>query len=50
MANYIRTAKEVIGESKGKRDIIKETRWWSEEVQEAMWEKRRFGRGLAIQN
>lgn len=50
MANYIReVAKEMLGESKGKIHYNKET-WWSVEVQEAVWEKRRYKVWQRIRN
>ena len=40
MANCIKkVAKEVLGESKGKRHDNKETWWGSVEVQSAVWEE-----------
>ena len=43
MDNWIMTvAKEVLGESKGKRHYDKETWWWSVEFQEVVREKRRY--------
>lgn len=43
MANCIRkVTKQVLGESKGKRHDNKETWQWGVEVQEAIWEKRRY--------
>ncbi|CAB3249881.1 unnamed protein product [Arctia plantaginis] len=41
MANYIRKiAREVLGETKGKGIIERDTWWWSDEVQKALKEKK----------
>ena len=42
MVNYIRTTKEVLVESKGRRHYNKETWWWSAEVLEAARETRHY--------
>jgi len=51
MANCVRkVAKEVLGESKGRRHDNKETWWWSVEVQEVVREKRRYKVWLSTRN